>query len=168
MKSPCLFACIDPIFNCCRLNSCLEELDQSGLEAKHNCIQSGQPAVSKMSMLLHNKTRQEPDVSVDEEQAPEADVASLCPVQLLQGQIREKSRPWKMSSIASKWIVSSNLWSPMRKKESTLTHSLTTTANAPLLMNPLIGSNKAVYGYREIRCWIKMHIHFKIVFLVGS
>ena len=46
-----------------------------------------------MSMLLHSKTRQEPDVSVDEEQAPEADVASLCPVQLLQGQIREKSRP---------------------------------------------------------------------------
>ena len=34
-----------------------------------------------------------PDVAVDEEHDPEADVASFCPVELLQRQKREKSRP---------------------------------------------------------------------------
>ena len=96
-------------------------------------------------------TRWGPDVSVDEEDAPEANVASLCSVQLLQCQIREKSCSWKMSPIESSnlWIFESlSLWvfegSPKRKNESTLTHSLTTTANAPLLVNPLVGSNNAL------------------------
>ena len=53
----------------------------------------------------------------------------------------------------------SNLWSPIRKKESTLTHSLTTTANAPLLMNPLM----ALWRFKEIRYWTKMLIKVNLI-----
>ena len=87
--SPCLFASVDPIFNGSRLNPGGKELDQGRLETEHDCVQSGQPALRLKDWSMRCDR---PDVAVDEEHDPEADVASLCPVELLQRQKREKSR----------------------------------------------------------------------------
>ena len=47
-------------------------------------------------------------------------------------------------------------WSPIKKKESTLTNSFATTAKAPLLRNPLLGSPNWVWGMIKECFWSEL------------
>ena len=103
ITSPSVFACIDTKVNIERLDAGGEEFNQCGLQSKDYGIQSSQPVTSIFGFHLFQPKKRPPDESMDEKHAPEADIASLVFVQLLQGQKREESGTWKVG-VALTWI----------------------------------------------------------------